>query len=341
MADLYKQFLVFHDTIKLGTYEENSILREKRDLLIDELKVRLKDKKDDNYPQFVKKFDQGSYALGTGIKPIKDGDYDIDVGVLLDCYKEAYNDPVEVKEMVKECLTHENRSVAVSRSCVTVTYVKDGADEYHVDLPIYARSEFYPNDEKYFLAKGRKSLTSDQKYWQESDPIGLTTLINDLYKENNNYDNGGEQQRKQFRRIVRYLKRWRRHKNVDVHSITLTIMAYHWLVPNIDGNDDHQTTLNLINNILNQFISGRLIVSLPITPYGDLLESTDNEDMKRIKNAFETLRDNLQNALYDPDLHEASKTLRKSFGEDFPLVPKEEQSKKVESAPYVSTGSSA
>lgn len=341
MADLHKQFLVFHDTIKLGTYEENSILREKRDLLIDELKVKLKDKKDDDYPQFVKKFDQGSYALGTGIKPIKDGDYDIDVGVLLDCYKEAYNDPVEVKEMVKECLTHENRSVAVSRSCVTVTYVRDGADEYHVDLPIYARSEFYPNDEKYFLAKGRKSLTSDQKYWQESDPIGLTTLINDLYKENNNYDNGGEQQRKQFRRIVRYLKRWRRHKNVDVHSITLTIMAYHWLVPNIDGNDDHRTTLNLINSILNQFISGRLTVSLPITPYNDLLESTDNEDMTRIKTAFETLRDNLQNALYDPDLHEASKTLRKSFGEDFPLVPKEAQSKKVESAPYVSTGSSA
>ena len=63
MADLHKQFLVFHDTIKLGTYEENSILREKRDLLIDELKVRLKDKKDDNYPQFVKKFDQGSIIL--------------------------------------------------------------------------------------------------------------------------------------------------------------------------------------------------------------------------------------------------------------------------------------
>lgn len=341
MADLHKQFLVFHDTIKLGTYEENSILREKRDLLIDELKVRLKDKKDDNYPQFVKKFDQGSYALGTGIKPIKDGDYDIDVGVLLDCYKEAYNDPVEVKEMVKECLTHENRSVAVSRSCVTVTYVKDGADEYHVDLPIYARSEFYPNDEKYFLAKGRKNLTSDNRYWQESDPIGLTKLINDLYKENDNFDNGGEKQRKQFRRIVRYLKRWRRHKNVSIHSITLTIMAYHWLTPNIDGNDDLQTILNLINSILNQFINGRLAVSLPITPYNDLLESTNNEDMTKIKTAIETLRDNLQNALDDPDLHEASKTLRKSFGEDFPLVEKEEQSKKVESAPYVSTGSSA
>lgn len=66
MADLQKQFLVFHDTIKLGTYEENSTLRDKRDLLVDELKDRLKDKEEDEYPQFVKKFDQGSYALGTG-----------------------------------------------------------------------------------------------------------------------------------------------------------------------------------------------------------------------------------------------------------------------------------
>ena len=341
MADLQKQFLVFHDTIKLGTYEENSILRDKRDLLVDELKGRLKDKEEDEYPQFVKKFDQGSYALGTGIKPIKDGDYDIDVGVLLDCYIEAYEDPVDVKEMVKECLAHENRSVAVSRSCITVTYKKDGVDQYHVDLPIYAKSQDYPNDEKYFLAKGRKNLTSDNRYWQESDPIGLTKLINDLYKENDNFDNGGEKQRKQFRRIVRYLKRWRRHKNVRIHSITLTMMAYYWLTPNIDGNDDLQTILNLINSILSQFINGRLAVILPIIPYSDLLESTDNEDMTKIKTAFETLRDNLQTALDDPDLHEASKTLRKSFGEDFPLVEKEEQSKKVESAPYVSTGSSA
>lgn len=44
MADLQKQFLGFHDAIKLGTYEENSSLREKRDLIIKQLKDRLKDK---------------------------------------------------------------------------------------------------------------------------------------------------------------------------------------------------------------------------------------------------------------------------------------------------------
>ena len=38
MANLQKQFLEFHDAIKLGTYEENGFLREKRDLIIDKLK---------------------------------------------------------------------------------------------------------------------------------------------------------------------------------------------------------------------------------------------------------------------------------------------------------------
>lgn len=46
MADLQKQFLEFHNTIKLGTYEENGFLRDKRDLIINQLKSKLKEKKD-------------------------------------------------------------------------------------------------------------------------------------------------------------------------------------------------------------------------------------------------------------------------------------------------------
>jgi hypothetical protein len=38
MADLQTQFLGFHSAIKLGTYEENDFLREKRNLVIDQLK---------------------------------------------------------------------------------------------------------------------------------------------------------------------------------------------------------------------------------------------------------------------------------------------------------------
>ena len=51
MADLQKQFLEFHNTIRLGTYEENTSLREKRDLIINQLKASLRAKKDEGYPQ--------------------------------------------------------------------------------------------------------------------------------------------------------------------------------------------------------------------------------------------------------------------------------------------------
>lgn len=340
MADLQKQFLEFHDAIKLGTYEENGFLREKRDLIIDKLKSKLAERKDDGYPQYERSFNQGSYALNTGIQPIKDGDYDIDVGVLLDCHKEDYK-PVELKELVADCIKHNNRTVEVSRSCVTVTYMKNGKPDYHVDLPIYAKSS-NAYDDTYYLAKGRKGLAEDKRVWQAADPEGINSIINGLYKGNDTYENNGSDQRKQFRRCVRYLKRWRHHKSVGIHSIGLTMAAYHWLGPEVEVKNDGEVLLSLVKTILNNFdCSGRLSINLPITPGGDLLKSVNDDDMATIKERFETLRNNLQSAVDEPDAHEASKTLRKSFSDDFSIVAKTDKAKKSNQAPYVSTGTSA
>ena len=340
MANLHTQFLAFHNTIRLGTYEENGFLREKRDLIINKIEEKLKEKKDEGYPQFVKSFNQGSYALNTGIKTIRDGDYDIDVGVLLDCHKEDYQ-PVELKELVADCIKHSKRTVEVSRSCVTVTYIKDDKPDYHVDLPIYAKSN-NEYDDTYYLAKGKKGLTEDKRFWQESDPEGMTSLINGLFKDNDDYEDNGSDQRKQFRRCVRYLKRWRNRKYVGIHSIGLTMAAYHWLEPEVDVKNDGEVLLNLINTILSNFDwFGRLSIDLPVVPYGNLLKSVSDEDMATIKERFESLRDNLQSAVDEPDAHEASKILRKVFGDDFPEVAKSDKAKKSNEAPYVSTGSSA
>ena len=343
MADLQKQFLAFHDAIKLGTYEgkhANGVLREKRDLIINQLKTSLKAKKDEGYPQYERSFNQGSYALNTGIKPVRDGDYDIDVGVLLDCHTEDYK-PVELKELVADCIKHNNRTVEVSRSCVTVTYMKDGKPDYHVDLPVYAKSS-NAYDDTYYLAKGRKGLAESKRVWQAADPEGINSLVNDLYKDNDTYEDNGSDQRRQFRRCVRYLKRWRNHKYVGIHSIGLTIAAYHWLEPDVDTQNDGEVLLSLVETILSNFdYFGRLSINLPITPGGDLLKFVSDEDMATIKERFEALRDNLQSAVDEPDAHEASKTLRKSFGDDFPIAAKVDKAKKSIEAPYVSTGSSA
>lgn len=341
MANLQKQFLEFHDAIKLGTYEENSFLRDKRDLIIEQLKSKLKERKDEGYPQFVKSFNQGSYALNTGIKPVRAGDYDIDVGVLLDCHIEDYEDPVELKELIAECIQHTNRDVVVSRSCITVTYKKNGIADYHVDLPIYAKSNIENND-TYYLAKGRKGLAADKRIWQSADPEGIISLINGLFKDNDDYEDNGSDQRKQFRRCVRYLKRWRNNKYVGIHSIGLTMAAYHWLEPEEDVKNDGKVLLNLVNTILSNIdCFGRLSIDLPVVPFGDLLKSVSDEDMDTIKEGFEALRDNLQSAADEPDAHEASKILRKAFGDGFPEVAKIDKAKKSNEAPYVSTGSSA
>ena len=229
----------------------------------------------------------------------------------------------------------------MSRSCVTVTYIKEGKPDYHVDLPIYAKSS-NTYDDIYYLAKGRKGLAEDKRVWQAADPEGINSIINGLYKGNDTYEDNGSEQRKQFRRCVRYLKRWRNHKYVGIHSIGLTMAAYHWLEPELEVKNDEEVLLSLVKTILNNFdYSGRLSINLPITPGGDLLKSVNDDDMVTIKEHFETLRDNLQSAVDEPDAHEASKTLRKSFGDDFPEVAKSDKAKKSNEAPYVSTGSSA
>lgn len=338
MASLQKQYEKFHGLIKLGKYEEEDSLREKRDLLIDTLKENLK--KIDSNPQYVDHFNQGSYALGTAIKP-KNGDYDIDVGVELGCKIEDYDDPVELKKIVYNALTHQNRDVSIRRSCVTASYKKNGVKDYHVDLAIYARDA----NEQLHLAKGREHSKADLRFWQKSDPNELMETIKSKFQSAD---------RAQFRRCVRYLKHWRYHRDVDISSIALTSAAYHWLSPDTDDIDnlkDNQVLLSLVEDMLDHFIHPdfdddgspyyRLQIALPHDNTVDLLESLTANQMKYLKSKLDMLKDKLALADSDPDIHQASKTLQYCFGDTyFPLPPLEETAK-LSSTPYIQSGSSA
>ena len=130
MVNLQSEFIDFHNTIKLDI--ENATLREKRDILL----KKLKDKISEDAASYTS-FNQGSYAMGTGIKP-DDGDYDIDVGLKFDINQDDYSDPIEVKKWVKNALDGHTKKVVIRRSCVTVTYQGDGEDAYHVDFAVYA-----------------------------------------------------------------------------------------------------------------------------------------------------------------------------------------------------------
>lgn len=336
VAKLHTYFLDFHKAIKLDDLDDNATLRSKRDTLIQ----NLKDKLPKDVPPVLRSFNQGSYAMGTGTLPL-DGDYDIDVGVVFDSTPEK-EAPVELKKTVRDALAHPNRTVDIRRSCVTVSYIKGEDIKYHVDLALYVTG----SDGKLRLAKGKENSSAELCFWEDSDPQGLCNTIVGKHKDDD---------RAQYRRVIRYLKRWRDFKfsHKGVFSIALTAAAYHWFSPYKDGlteeYDDLEALSRLLNAIINQWTDylqegkwvNRLRVTLPISPYGDLLKDMTQIQMEDFKARLISLRDALSEAKAEPEGVVACKALTKQFGSAFP-VPEEKDAKAAKvRASVVGTGSSA
>ena len=76
--------------------------------------------------------------MHTGTVP-PGGDFDIDVGLIFDCKRTQYSDPVALKVAVRDALKRNGRKVTIRRSCVTAHYSSGGEPAYHVDLAIYVK----------------------------------------------------------------------------------------------------------------------------------------------------------------------------------------------------------
>jgi hypothetical protein len=341
MANIQKQFEAFHEAIRLKRFEHNATLREKRDIILSKLKDQLPavfELHGEEMPDYNPK-DLGSYTMGTGNKPV-DEDFDIDQGIFFHIPKRDY-DPVVLKERVHEALDGHTGRVEIRRSCVTVWYQRDGDPVYHVDLAVFADGGW--SGEPY-LAKGKKNSGEEYRIWEKSDPLGL---IDKIYVRFEGAD------RAQFRRVVRYLKRWKEENfssegNEAPISVGLTVAAYHWMQNRYFDRaktkpDDLSALLDLVRQMLNNFsvfFSSRLRVELPVQPYNDLFgEMTDNQQEK-LEERLKKLRDALEKAEDAIDPHEGCKALERVFGDDFPVPPKEETAKE-QRKPYASSSSAA
>lgn len=302
-AAIHRAFLAFNDRIKHEQFEERELLRERRELLIDRLRGSLP-------PELkVRLFTQGSYAMQTGVKPLS-GEYDIDVGLEFECSTKDFNGPVHAKMLVHEALRQGRRRVEIRRSCVTVYYKgATGLPDHHVDIAIYARSK----SGELMLAKGRQHSVPDECFWQPSHPEQLTTMVRDRF--------GGEQVA-QFRRCVRYLKRWKQQNfcSPAPYSIALTIAAYHWFQPNADALfetlDDRTALCSLVQAMLSEFSEDRLKIPLPVQSGADLLEPMTPGQMQDFKSKLQRLAQVLE-AAGDQEYEAAIASLAVQFGFDF------------------------
>lgn len=334
MPAVQKQFEQFHANIKLDEDDENAKLRDKRETLLGALRANL----NADVPAF-ENFNQGSYAMHTGVVPL-DGNYDIDVGLVFDCRRDRYPDPVALKVKVRDALDNNGRTVAIRRPCVTVNYMRGKEVDYHVDLAVYVKRD----DGLLDLAKGKENSDLSKRIWETNDPKRLTEIICTAHSD--------PDELAQYRRCIRYLKRWRNVQFVSGGplSIALTVAARLWFRPHFESSGkpgDLIAMLNWVNAMLVQFSAtwddgfyNRLKVVLPVTPHTDVMAWMTKAQMQELETRLKSLRDALQEA-YDEALPEdACKRLVREFGDDLP-IPEKSTTARTVTAPVISTGNSA
>lgn len=326
MADVQKQFKQFIKDIKLS--EEEKTLRDKREAVINALTAGLKrdfEARGETPPEF-KPFNQGSYSLKTGIKPAGGGnDYDIDVGIVFAVDPAQHkDDPVKLKRWVRDALKGHTESVKIKTPCVTVAYTAG----YHVDLAVYAHPEMNINGELP-LSWGKEHAETQE--WQTNNPGELSKRIKSTFPD--------EAKRKQFRRVLRALKRWRdlKYKSATSHAapvgVGLTIAGLTMFEPQVDvfngTEDDRKATEIFVRNLLARFQDDcwsvkdeahgrRLVVKVPFAPSTDVFERINNNNMSELEKFLKELLADIQAADRAKTNREACKCMRDQFGSDFP-----------------------
>jgi len=328
MADLQSQFTKLHDTIAVDY--ERKVLADKREKILNRLSEQIKNrrKEGEKIPSY-KPRNQGSYAMNTGIKPLDD-DYDLDVALIFDTKKEDHPDPVKVKSWVFDALDGHTKEVRVREPCVTVFYQSGGEPIFHVDFAVYVSES---DDAPTYLARGKLGSSDEHKLWEKSDPVGLINALENLFDD--------ARDRAQFRRVIRYLKRWKDFKfsgegNEAPRGIAITACAYHCFTPmrSFGGtsssrvDDDMEAMTHLVKQMAARFVGDRLSITLPVVPRNDLFADMSDQQMKNVQTKLQALSTALSKAKAEVDPHEAAKELVKVFGDDFPVPSKPDTGKK-------------
>lgn len=305
MADVQALFEAFHNKIRTY-YEINDTLREKKDIIVKRVNSHLAEKKRPSCVEFI----QGSYKMKVGILAVKGLEYDIDVGLRFS-FKELDHSAEEVRGWVFEAVDGHTERVEKRSACIRVVY----ADDYHVDLVPYAWWDDASGAEQYRLAHKTKN-------WRPADPPGLVEFVNRIRKP---FEGAKDKatDTDQFRRVVRYLKRWNdvaipRESDDKPSGLALLLLTRHYLPGPIgaDSGDD-RSALEQISSAAAATV-GRIVEHKPTPEKEDVFAKISESGMKSLKGRFAVLRDVLQLARNTSDVQKACKELKGVFGDDFP-----------------------
>jgi hypothetical protein len=325
---LQANFKEFEEKIRLTWSDEKlKTIREKDTSIQGDIKLAFKDK---GYPVLYF-FQQGSYATQTCIEPLNEGDdYDIDVGVVIS-KSTAPDNPVDVKKTLRDVLKDRNlKNPKIKMPCVTAQYYNQGEKRFHLDYPIYSKTDA----DSFYLAIGKENSGDEIRNWEKGDPKGLIDWLNDRSSFSD------EEYYAQYKRLVRYLKRWRDYSfsiadRKKIYSIGLTVMLKRSFKGNIsfDGeNNDLECLLNTAKAILNDGYFKQvgydeeynpqyeICVTLPVEPWRDIFTKHGKTLGTSMYTKFKVLIDNLEKVKLEQSLKKQCKILANDvFGSDFPI----------------------
>lgn len=278
--------LRFHRNIKLDNYDENQTLREKRDIVLQRLR--------DRGLSFAF-FNQGSYAMGTGVLPI-DGDFDIDVGLIIKLPAGSSVTPTQLMRLVFDGAQWPNQQVEWRRNCIRVQWIRRGEPAYHVDLACYLETS-----RGLLRAVGREHSRADLVDWDACDPTALVAVLSNLPTPEANA---------QRRRVIRTLKRW---KDVNFQptgnarpagvAITALVLSHFQPLPHASATEGQMDDLGALSDVVDRLLSPiqyngarRLRAILPVPPGNDILEKQTDEQQRQLIAKLQQLQAALRNA---------------------------------------------
>lgn len=212
-----------------------------------------------------------------------------------------------------------------------MSYQKDDESVFHVDFAVYAADNA---DEKLYIAKGKEYSANENKKWELTNPQGLITTI----KGKHCGDDAA-----QFRRVIRYLKKWRTHQFSSNGSeaptgISLTVLAYHLFSVSKQYDwstqkyvyDDFSALDKIVKNIKNEFTLSwnsqdekyyHIIATvLPVEPGNDLFEKMTDKQMENFYQKVVSMSTKLDDVKTKEKKADACSILVNLFGTDFPVT---------------------
>lgn len=243
---------------------------------------------------------QGSYALGTIIKPVKGRGYDADILLQMhECPGKEPKDYIrDVYRRLKRDKTY-NDKVHLGTRCAYIEY----AGDFHMDIVPC-------------ITQGRQALIFNRRenIIEVTDGTGYRDWLN----QKNEITNG------QLRKVTKLLKYLRDHKNNSlVKSILLTTLVGINVHDNEEGSTayrDTPTALKTISNRINSFLQSNEqmpTIRNPALRSEKFTRRWDQKKYSQFRKMFNIYNDKINTAFDATDLDESIAKWRRLFGRNF------------------------